>query len=86
MSELVPLSSPDITSDERSVVMDVLSGRSLSLGPMLPAFEKALADAAGVRFAVAVNSGTSALHLAVKAAGFGEGDQGSEDVRGAGVR
>jgi perosamine synthetase len=75
MTERVPLSSPDITSEERHAVMDVLSGRSLSLGPKLPAFEEALADAVGVRFAVAVNSGTSALHLCVKAAEIGEGDE-----------
>jgi perosamine synthetase len=55
--------------------MDVLSGRTLSLGPLLPAFEEAMADAAGTRYAVAVNSGTSALHLCVKAAGIGEGDE-----------
>jgi perosamine synthetase len=42
---------------------------------MLTAFEAAMADAAGTRFAVAVNSGTSALHLCVKAAGIGEGDE-----------
>src|SRR5690349_5168183 len=75
MTEQIPLSSPDITADERQAVMDVLSGRSLSLGPKLPAFEEALAEATGVRFAVAVNSGTSALHLCVKAAEIGEGDE-----------
>jgi perosamine synthetase len=41
----------------------------------LPAFEAAMAQAAGTRFAVAVNSGTSALHLCIKAAGIGEGDE-----------
>jgi perosamine synthetase len=75
MTESIPLSSPDLCAQERRAVMDVLSGRSLSLGPMLPAFEQALAEIAGTRFAVAVNSGTSALHLCVKAAGIGEGDE-----------
>ena len=42
---------------------------------MLPAFENALAGIAGTRYAVAVNSGTSALHLCVKAAGIGEDDE-----------
>lgn len=71
----VPLSSPDVTDEDRDRVLEILNGRTLSLGPVLPAFEKALAEAAGTRFAVAVNSGTSALHLCVKAAGIGEGDE-----------
>ena len=71
----VPLSAPDVTAHERQAVNAVLSGRTLSLGPMLPAFEAAMAQVAGTRFAVAVNSGTSALHLAVKAAGLGAGDE-----------
>lgn len=71
----VPLSAPDITDQDRQRVLEVLSGSTLSLGPWLPAFEAALADAAGTRFAVAVNSGTSALHLCVKGAGIGEGDE-----------
>jgi perosamine synthetase len=72
---MIPLSSPDLTDEERRCVLDVLSGRTLSLGPMLPAFESALAGVADTRYAVAVNSGTSALHLCVKAAGIGEGDE-----------
>ena len=75
MMHSVSLSSPDISSEERRWVLHVLSGRSLSLGPMLPAFEEALARVAGTRYAIAVNSGTSALHLCVKAAGIGEGDE-----------
>src|SRR5213079_3121988 len=71
----IPLSSPDISVEERERVLAVLSGTALSLGPVLPAFEAAMAEAAGTRFAVAVNSGTSALHLCIKAAGIGEGDE-----------
>lgn len=71
----IPLSSPDVTSDDRDRVLAILSGTALSLGPALPAFESAMADAAGTRFAVAVNSGTSALHLCIKAAAIGEGDE-----------
>ena len=75
MTESIPLSSPDLSEEDRQRVLHVLSGRSLSLGPMLPAFEQAIARVAGTRFAVAVNSGTSALHLCVKAAGLGDGDE-----------
>jgi perosamine synthetase len=71
----IPLSAPDVSDEDRQRVMDVLSGRTLSLGPMLPAFEEAMAEAAGTRYAVAVNSGTSALHLCVKAAGIADGDE-----------
>ncbi len=55
--------------------MKVLKTPRLSLGPVLEAFEKQLAAFVGVRFAVAVNSGTSALHLGVKALGIGDGDE-----------
>ncbi len=75
VSQPIPLSSPDVTAEDRQRVMDVLSGPTLSLGPLLQAFEEAMAAAAGTRFAVAVNSGTSALHLCVKAAGIVDGDE-----------
>lgn len=71
----IPLSAPDITDEERACVLEVLLGRNLSLGPRLPAFEQALCDLTGARHAIAVNSGTSALHLCIKAAGIGEGDE-----------
>jgi perosamine synthetase len=71
----IPLSSPDVSAQDRERVLAVLNGTTLSLGPALPAFESAIAEVAGTRFAVAVNSGTSALHLCIKAAGIGEGDE-----------
>ena len=74
-SEPIPLSAPDVSEEDCERVQAVLRGRTLSLGPLLPAFEAALASAAGTRFAVAVNSGTSALHLCVKASGIGAGDE-----------
>ena len=55
--------------------MAVLSTPHLSLGPKLPEFECAVAGRVGVRHAVAVNSGTSGLHLAVKAADLGPNDE-----------
>lgn len=71
----IPLSCPDVSAEDRERVLAILNGTALSLGPALPAFEEAMAEAAGTRFAVAVNSGTSALHLCVKAAGIREGDE-----------
>jgi perosamine synthetase len=70
----IPLSSPDITDLERQSVMAVLETPHLSLGPLLPRFEAAFAHYIGSRYAVAVNSGTSGLHLAIKALDIGEGD------------
>jgi perosamine synthetase len=71
----IPLSSPDITDEDRAAVLDVLSSSTLSLGPRLPAFEEAVARTTNSRYAIAVNSGTSGLHLCVKAAGISEGDE-----------
>jgi len=71
----IPLSSPDITDLERRYVLEVLTTPNLSLGPRLTEFENRLADYAGVKHAVAVNSGTSALHLVVRALEIGEGDE-----------
>jgi len=56
-------------------VLDVLSGSTLALGPWTTRFERSLADYVGVRHAVAINSGTSALHLIVRALGIVEGDE-----------
>ena len=70
----IPMSSPDLTDAEVSAVHEVLSTRYLALGPRLEAFERAVADYAGAAHAIGVNSGTSALHLAILAAGVGEGD------------
>ena len=71
----IPLSRPDITDREIDAVLEVLRGPNLALGPRLAAFEKAIAEIAGVCFAVAANSGTSALHLVVRALGIGRGDE-----------
>lgn len=72
---IVPLSSPDISQRERDLVNEVLAGPILSIGPRVEHFERVVADYLGVQDAVAVNSGTSGLHLAVKALGIGDGDE-----------
>ncbi len=71
----LPLSQPDLTDAEITAVLEVLRSPRLALGPKVTAFEQALADYSGCRFGVAVNSGTSALHLIVRALGIGEGDE-----------
>ncbi len=68
------MSSPDLTSAERSAVAAVLQTPNLSMGKEIEGFEAAMRQYTGRRFAVGVNSGTAGLHLCVLAAGIGEGD------------
>lgn len=71
----IPMSSPDIGELEIAKINEVLRTPTLSLGPMLEAFERRVADYVGARYAVGVSSGTAGLHLAVRAAGIREGDE-----------
>jgi len=71
----VPLSRPDITDLEIEYVTGVLRSGQLSMGPRVLEFEDKFARRIGRRFAVAANSGTSALHLAARALGIGPGDE-----------
>lgn len=71
----IHLSRPDITKKEIECVTAVLKTPSLSLGPKLPAFEAQIARYIGVKHAVAVNSGTSGLHLCVRSLGIKDGDE-----------
>jgi len=71
----IPLASQDISDLEIQVVTDILKSERLSLGPRIGQFEQAICDFVGCKYAVAVNSGTCALHLAWLAAGVGEGDE-----------
>ncbi|MBN1806636.1 MAG: DegT/DnrJ/EryC1/StrS family aminotransferase [Sedimentisphaerales bacterium] len=69
------LSRPDITDKEIEAVCEVLRGPNLSLGPKLKEFEQAFIDYTDTKRAVAVNSGTSGLFLAMLALGIGSGDE-----------
>ncbi len=69
------MARPDITEIETDAVLGVMKTNVLSLGPKLREFEKKLANFIGVRYAVGVNSGTSALHLIIRALGIKEGDE-----------
>ena len=70
----VPLSSPDIVEKDIEAVVQVMKTRHLSIGPKIVEFEKRMSEYAVVKYTVAVNSGTSALHLIIKGMGIGEGD------------
>ncbi|MDD5646604.1 MAG: DegT/DnrJ/EryC1/StrS family aminotransferase [Candidatus Bipolaricaulis sp.] len=71
----IPLARPEVTDGDIAAVVEVLKSDRLALGPKLVGFEEAVAAYVGVRHAVAVNSGTSALHLLVRSLGLGEGDE-----------
>ena len=71
----IPLASPDVTAREIEAVLEVLHSSHLALGPRLAAFEAAMTTLTGVHHAIATNSGTSALHLVVRALGIGRGDE-----------
>jgi perosamine synthetase len=68
------MSSPSISQEEIDTVLSVLRTPTLSMGPHVTSFEREMARVGGVPQAVAVNSGTSGLHLAVIVAGIGRGD------------
>lgn len=71
----VPLSNPDITEREIAAVLEVLQTPNLTLGPKLAEFEAKIAAFANRKYAIAVNSGTSGLHLVIRALGIGDGDE-----------
>jgi perosamine synthetase len=71
----IPLAKPEIGSREETLVLEVLRSGQLSLGPMGERFECEFAAWLGVPDAVMVSSGTAALHLGVRALGWGEGDE-----------
>lgn len=71
----IRLSSPDVGDLEIEYVTRVLRSGQLSLGPLVRRFEERFAAYVGSRDAVAVSSGTAALHLSVKALGIGPGDE-----------
>jgi perosamine synthetase len=74
LTEPIPLARPDIGEREEALAVEVLRSGRLSLGPMLARFERDFASWLGVGDAVAVSSGTTALHLGVRSLGWNQGD------------
>ncbi len=71
---MIPYGRQDISEQDIQAVIDVLRSEFLTQGPVVPAFEKAVSDYCSVNYAIAVNSATSALHIACLALGVGKGD------------
>jgi len=72
---MIPYGRQNISENDIQAVVEVLQSDFLTQGPAVPAFEKNVADYCGVEHAVAVNSATSALHIACLALGVTKGDQ-----------
>lgn len=71
----IPLARPNITQAEIDAVVAVLQTPYLSMGPKVPEFESDFARFCGTQHAIACTSGTTGLHLIVRAMGIGEGDE-----------
>lgn len=71
---MIPYGRQDISDEDIAAVVAVLRSDYLTQGPMVPRFEAAVAAQVGAAHAVAVNSATSALHIACMALGLGPGD------------
>jgi UDP-4-amino-4,6-dideoxy-N-acetyl-beta-L-altrosamine transaminase len=71
---MIPYGRQDISEADIQAVVDILKSDFLTQGPAVPAFEKAVVDYCEAKFAFAVNSATSALHIACLSLGVGEGD------------
>ena len=72
---MIPVAKPVLGEREEELVLEVLRSGQLSLGPMLEAFEERFAARIGVPHATAVSSGTTGLHLALRAVGVQDGDE-----------
>jgi UDP-4-amino-4,6-dideoxy-N-acetyl-beta-L-altrosamine transaminase len=71
---LIPYGKQSISQDDINSVISVLQSDFLTQGPQVPLFEKVVANYCGVDYGIAVNSATSALHIACLALGLGKGD------------
>lgn len=72
---MIPIAKPIIADEEVEEVIKVLKSGFIAQGPKVAEFEEKFADYVGVEHAVASSSGTTALHLALLAAGVGPGDE-----------
>ena len=71
---MIPYGHQDISEEDIEAVVEVLRSDYLTQGPAVPVFEQVICDYTEAKYGVAVNSGTSALHIACLALGLGKGD------------
>lgn len=72
---MIPIAKPQIGVEEKDAVMRVLESGIIAEGPKVSEFEKAFAQFLGVKYSIAVNSGTAALHVSLLAHNIGKGDE-----------
>jgi len=72
---MIPVSKPYIGEEEINAVISVLKSGMIAQGPKVKEFEQKVAEICGAKYAVAVNSGTAALHASLYAAGIKAGDE-----------
>ncbi|MHA7879273.1 MAG: UDP-4-amino-4,6-dideoxy-N-acetyl-beta-L-altrosamine transaminase [Saccharospirillum sp.] len=72
---MIPYGRQDIRDEDIDAVVEVLRSDYITQGPVIERFERQVADRVGARYAIAVNSATSALHIACLALGLGPGDR-----------
>lgn len=72
---MIPIASVQIDEETQKAVLDVLKSGQIAQGPKVEEFEKDFASYIGTKYAIALNSGTAALHVALQAAVIGEGDE-----------
>lgn len=78
-NQFIPYGRQHITQTDIDAVVAVLQSDFLTQGSQVPAFEERVAAYTGAKFGVAVNSATSALHIACLALGLGQGEKGKDD-------
>ncbi len=71
----IPITKPNFTQEDEASILDALRSGWVTQGPKVQAFEEAFANKVGARYAVATSSCTTALHLALIAAGVSAGDE-----------
>lgn len=72
---MIPIAQPIIENDEINAVVEVLKSGVIAQGPKVKVFERAFSEYIGTEYAIAVSSGTSALHISLLAHGIGSGDE-----------
>src|SRR3989338_7136224 len=75
MFKQIPYATQWIEQDDIDAVVSALKSSNLTQGPLVDEFERSMAQYCGAKYAIAVNSGTSALHIACLAAGISAGDE-----------
>jgi dTDP-4-amino-4,6-dideoxygalactose transaminase len=71
---MIPYGHQEVSEADIAAVVEVLKSDFLTQGPVIPRFEQAIAAHAGAKHAIALNSATSALHVACAALGLGPGE------------